>query len=82
MDNVIKINSKEELIQFINRENVSKSDALKVAKQCFNIESSLNIPDCLNFEAFYTKADIIEAIQNLPPDLWVLNLPDIGNRKL
>ena len=81
MDNFIKINSKEELIQFINRENVSKSDALKVAKQCFKIESSLNIPDSPNFERLYTKADIIEKIQTSSHDLWILNLPDIGNRK-
>ena len=80
MDNVIKINSREELIQFINRENVSLSDALKVAKECFKIEAGLNIPDCLNFEDYFTKADIIEKIETSPPDLWILNLPDIGNR--
>ncbi|WP_369753341.1 hypothetical protein AB3G34_02325 [Flavobacterium sp. WC2409] len=79
MDNVIKINSKEELIEFVNRENVSNSDALKVAKQCFKIESSLNIPDSPNFEKLYTKADIIEKIQTSPPDLWILNLPNIGS---
>ena len=81
MDNVIKINSKEELIQFVNRENISKSDALKTARGCFSGASTLNIPDYIEHESNFTKSDIIKAIQTAPKDLWILNLPDIGNRK-
>ncbi len=78
----ISINNEKDLIEFVNRPDVSKEDALKVAENCFEIISNLNIPKCPDSKLLYTKADIIEKIKDSPPDLWVIKLPDIGNRKL
>ncbi|WP_369753340.1 hypothetical protein AB3G34_02320 [Flavobacterium sp. WC2409] len=58
----VQINSKEELIDFINRSDVSINDALKVAKQCFGV-----VPIVFKNEAgetTFSKADIIEKINN------------------
>ena len=81
MKKAVNINSITDLIDFINRKDVSKSDALQVAKQCFKVENKFNIPYLFDEETYYSKTDIIEIINFEPPDLWFLDLPDIGNRK-
>lgn len=57
----IKINSKQELIDFVNREDVSKEDALKVAKKCFGVVSISFVNS--DGEATFSKEDIIKQIQ-------------------
>ena len=67
----IQINSKQELIVFINRSDVSINDALKVAKKCFGIVPIVFINEA--GETTYTKADIIEKINNdKPKRIWIM----------
>ena len=68
----VQINSKEQLIDFINRNDVSINDALKVAKKCFRV-----VPIVFKNEAgetTYTKADIIEKINSdKPKRIWIMS---------
>ena len=67
----VQIKSKEELIDFINRNDVSINDALKVAKKCFGIVPIVFINEA--GETTYTKADIIEKINNdKPKRIWIM----------
>ena len=68
----INIKSIDELIEFVNREDVSKEDALKVAEKCFGV-----VPIVFKNEAgdtTYTKADIIEKINSdKPKRIWIIS---------
>lgn len=67
----VQINSIEELIDFVNRSDVSVNDALKVAKKCFEIVPIVFINEA--GETTYTKADIIEKINNdKPKRIWIM----------
>ena len=67
----IQINSKEQLIDFINRNDVSINDALKVAKECFGVVPIVFINEAR--ETTYTKADIIEKINSdKPKRIWIM----------
>ena len=58
----IQINNIKELIDFVNRSDISINDALKATKKCFGIASIVFIDEA--GESTYTKADIIEKINN------------------
>ena len=68
----IQINSKEQLIDFINRNDVSINDALKVANKCFGVVPIVFINEA--GETTYTKADIIEKINSdKPKRIWIMS---------
>jgi hypothetical protein len=76
----MKITTQQELINFINRKDISKTNALKVARQCYVGAKTFNIPTDKHSEHLYTKEDIINKIKTSPKDLFLLDLPDIGTR--
>jgi hypothetical protein len=68
----IKINSKEELIDFVNRKNVTIEDALKVAEQCFGVVPIVFV-NRENGELTYSKKDIIDKIQDIETKhIWLM----------
>ncbi len=68
----INIKSIDELIEFVNREDVSKEDALKVAEKCFGIVPIVFINE--DGETTFSKADIIEKINNdNQKGIWIMS---------
>jgi hypothetical protein len=73
--NTLNINSIDELIKFVNREDVSKEDALTVAQKCFGVKA-ITFGNRETGEATYTKEKIIEQIHKSANDgekhIWLM----------
>ncbi len=68
----IRINSKEDLIEFVNRPDVSIEDALKVAKKCFSKKTIVFI-NRETGEVTYSKSDIIKKIkEDETKHIWIM----------
>ncbi|HEY6143094.1 MAG TPA: hypothetical protein VIV55_06625 [Flavobacterium sp.] len=67
-----QINSKEELIDFVNRNDVSIEDALKVAKRCFGTVAITFKNEA--GETTFSKADIVKKIQDDKlKGIWIMS---------
>lgn len=71
----ININNIDELIEFVNREDVSIKDALKVAEKCFGVVSITFVSRDTG-ETTYTKERIIEqinkSVNNGEKHIWLM----------
>lgn len=72
----VEINSIDELIDFVNRPDVSKEDALKVAEKCFSIKTIVFV-NRETGETNYTKESIIEqinkSVNNGAKHIWLMS---------